>query len=82
MDVGVDDVAALRTLLRRADPSARRLAVETLEDWRGARLDAPTASAVLRAATAAYPWLSTDRTDPADRLVRLLWADPQAGAHR
>ncbi len=77
VDVGVDDVAALRTLLRRADPSARRLAVETLEDWRGARLDAPTASAVLRAATAAYPWLSTDRTDPADRLVRLLWADPQ-----
>ena len=77
VDVGVDDVAALRTLLRRADPSARRLAVETLEDWRGARLDAPTASAVLRAATVAYPWLSTDRTDPADRLVRLLWADPQ-----
>lgn len=76
--IGVDDVAQLRSLLRRPDRAARDLAVTTLKGWKAHRLDVLGARAVLEAAAGSYPTLPGDEVSPAVRFVELLWDDPCA----
>ena len=75
--IGVDDVAELRSLLRRRDPVARSLALGTLEEWSGADLDTLGGRAVLEAASGSYPSIHGDHRHPAEMLARMLWEQPR-----
>jgi len=77
-ELAPDEVAEARAMLRRSDVVARRTALGLVDRWAGKRLAPGAASAVLRASTVSYPWLRGERADPADRLARLLWAEPRA----
>ena len=74
--VGVDDIAELRSLLRRHDVAARRVALATIATWRATDLDRLGARAVLEAAGGAYPVVAAAHGDPAELLARLLWDAP------
>jgi hypothetical protein len=76
-DLGSDEVAEARALLRRSDAAARRVGLEIVASWSGRRLGPDAPSALLRAATVSYPWLRGERSDPADRFARLLWEHPR-----
>lgn len=66
----------MRALLRRPDLRSRRDALARLAGW-GTLPDSPEVAAmVLRAATASYPWVSGERTDPGEVLARTLWDRP------
>lgn len=75
--IGVDDVAELRSLLRRRDPVARSLALGTLGEWSGVDLDALGGRAVLEAAAGTYPSIDGDRRHPAEMLAKMLWEQPR-----
>ena len=75
--IGVDDVAELRSLLRRRDPVARSLALGTLSEWSGDDLDALGGRAVLEAASGAYPAIHGDHRHPAEMLAHMLWEQPR-----
>jgi hypothetical protein len=79
-DLGVEEVADVRGLLRQPDVASRRLALERMDAWSARTLDEDSASAVLRAATQSYPWLRGERTDPADRFAQVLWRWPDSVA--
>ncbi|MDQ2679002.1 MAG: hypothetical protein M3Y51_09685 [Actinomycetota bacterium] len=80
--IGVDDVAELRSLLRRRDPVARSLALGTLSEWSGGDLDALGGRAVLEAASGSYPSIHGDHRHPAEMLAHMLWEQPRVvGAH-
>jgi hypothetical protein len=74
--MGIDDVAELRALFRRADPVARRLGLALLADREASELDASSARAVLEAAGGAYARLEGEPADPAEEFARLLWDAP------
>ncbi len=75
--IGLDDVAELRSLLRRRDLVARSLALGTLAEWSGDDLDALGGRAVLEAASGSYPTVEGDRRHPAELLARMLWLQPR-----
>lgn len=75
--IGLDDVAELRSLLRRRDVLARQLAYEMLDSWSGVDLDEVGARAVLEAAAGSYPSIDGDHRDPGESLVRVLWERPR-----
>lgn len=75
--IGVDDVAELRSLLRRRDPVARSLALGTLTQWRGIDLDPLGGRAVLEAASGSYPTVGDDGRHPAELMARMLWEQPR-----
>lgn len=65
-------------MLRRDDLTSRRAALGRIRAWDGRLLDRRAAASVLRSVTVAYPWVRGERVDPADLLVRVLWAQPHA----
>ena len=75
-DLTIDEVAAVRALLRQPDVASRRAALERMDGWGDRDVDQDSGSAVLRAATQSYPWLKGERADPADRFARVLWTRP------
>lgn len=75
--VELDDVAELRSLLRRADPAARSVAYGVIDGWSGADLDEVGARAVLEAAAGSYPSIEGDHRDPGESLARVLWERPR-----
>lgn len=75
--VGLDEVAELRSLLRRADRVARQLAYSMMDDWSGEDLDELGARAALEAAAGSYPSIDGDHRDPGESLVRVLWERPR-----
>ncbi len=77
-DLTASDVDAVRALLRRSDEGARREGLALIDGW-GDRLPDPAgAGALLKAATLAYPWVRSQRIDPALRLARFLCRSPRA----
>ncbi|CAN5591728.1 hypothetical protein BH10ACT3_BH10ACT3_04990 [soil metagenome] len=75
--IGVDEVAELRSLLRRRDIAARQLALGILATWSGEHLDQVGGRAVLEAASGRYPSVARDTSHPAETLARMLWAQPR-----
>lgn len=75
--MGLDEVAELRSLLRRVDPVARQLAYGLLDGWEGSDLDDLGARAVLEAAAGSYPEVPGDHRDPGESLARVLWERPR-----
>jgi hypothetical protein len=75
--IGVDDVAELRALLRRADRVARNVAYGVMDGWSGADLDEVGARAVLEAAAGTYPSIPGDHRHPGESLIRILWERPR-----
>lgn len=75
--VDLDDVAELRSLLRRADPVARQVAYAQLDDWSGADLDEIGARALLEAAAGTYPAIDGDHRHPGESMARVLWERPR-----
>ena len=75
--VGLDDVAELRSILRRPDVAARRVGLALLRTWSDLDLDATGARAVLEASGGAYPAIDGDPEHPGELLVQLLWGHPQ-----
>lgn len=69
-------VEELRAQLRCADARLRASAVARLRSWQGRLLEPSAAEQVLRAATAAYPWVAEVPDDVGELLVQLLWSDP------
>ena len=70
------DIAEVRAMLRRPEVTARKTALARMESWNGVALGPEVARAVLRAATAVYPFVSGERRDPGELLVRQLWPRP------
>ncbi len=75
--VGLDEVAELRSLLRRADPVARQVAYGLLDSWSGDDLDELGARAVLEAAAGSYPHVHGDHRHAGESLARVLWEVPR-----
>lgn len=67
----------MRALLRRSDDGARREALASIERWNDGCPEPRAASAILRAATLAYPWVRTQRSDPGLQLARVLCGCPR-----
>ncbi|MFZ4519821.1 MAG: hypothetical protein ACOYOP_15640 [Microthrixaceae bacterium] len=63
-------------MLRRPDIAARKVALARVVTWADETLDPEVARAVMRAATASYPFVSGERRDPGELLVRQLWTRP------
>lgn len=74
--IGLDDVAELRSLLRRRDVAARRVGLALLRSWSAQDLDVVGARAVLEAAGGSYPSLPGEHDHPAELLATLLWGRP------
>lgn len=74
--IGADEVAELRSLLRRRDVAARQLALGIMASWSGGTMDAAAGRAVLEACSSSYPSVARDTSHPAEALARLLWAQP------
>lgn len=74
--IGVDDVAELRSLLRRRDIAARQVALGMLANWRSDSFDSTGARALLEAASGRYPSVTHDTSHPAETLARMLWTRP------
>ena len=74
--IGVDDVAELRSLLRRRDVAARQLALGMLVNWSDDTYDSVGARAMLEAASGSYPSVPYDTSHPAETLARMLWTQP------
>jgi hypothetical protein len=75
--LGLDEVAELRSLLRRADPVARQVAYGLLDSWSGDDLDELGARAVLEAAAGSYPHVHGDHRHAGESLARVLWEVPR-----
>lgn len=74
--IGGDDVAELRSLLRRRDTAARSLGLALLRSWSADDLDELAGLAVLEAAGASYPTVKGSSAHPGEVLVALLWDSP------
>jgi hypothetical protein len=72
------EVEAARALLRRSDEASRRSGLTMVDRWGDRRPDRAAARALLKAATLAYPWVRSQRVDPALRLARLLCRSPRS----
>jgi len=72
----VEDIDDVRLLLRQSDEGARIAGLAAIDAWSDRRLDATAASSLLKASTLAYPWVRSQRVDPAIRLARLLCRAP------
>ncbi len=75
--LGLDDVAELRSMLRRPDVAARRVGLALLRTWSEFALDATGARGVLEASGGAYPAIDGDPEHPGELLVQLLWDHPR-----
>jgi hypothetical protein len=72
------EIEEARALLRRSDEASRRSGLMAIDRWGDRRPDPAAASALLKAATLAYPWVRSQRVDPALRLVRMLCRAPRS----
>ncbi|UDY34877.1 hypothetical protein [Dermatobacter hominis] len=72
------EIEEARALLRRSDEESRRSGLMMVDRWGDRPPDPAAASALLRAATLAYPWVRSQRVDPALRLIRLLCRSPRS----
>ena len=70
------EVDRLRATLRVARARQRLDALGAIAAIEGQRLGRESALGVLRAAGTTYPWVPGVPEDPAELLMRLLWADP------
>lgn len=75
--IELDEVAELRSLLRRTDVAARQIGLALLREWPGRCLDDIGARAVLEAAGGSYPVVAGSAEHPAEMLARLLWESPR-----
>lgn len=75
--VGFDDVAELRSLLRRRDRAAREIGLALLRSWSANDLGVTGARAVLEAAGGSYPDVEGSPEHPAELLARILWDAPE-----
>ena len=74
----VDEVDRVRALLRRSDETSRLAGLELIESLGERRPGPASAEALLKAATVAYPWVRSQRADPAIRLARVLCRAPRS----
>ncbi len=74
----VDEVDRVRALLRRSDETSRLAGLELIDSWGERRPGPASAEALLKAATVAYPWVRSQRADPAIRLARVLCRAPRS----
>lgn len=74
----VDEVDRVRALLRRSDETSRLAGLELIDSWGERRPGPASADALLKASTVAYPWVRSQRADPAIRLARVLCRAPRS----
>ncbi len=72
----VAEVEEARALLRRSDETSRRMGLAMIDRWEDRSPDRRSASALLKSATLAYPWVRHQRIDPAIRMARVLCRAP------
>ncbi|HPU40156.1 MAG TPA: hypothetical protein PLS63_11335 [Microthrixaceae bacterium] len=73
----VEDIDDVRLLLRQSDEGSRVAGLAAIDEWGDRHPDAAAATSLLKAATLAYPWVRSQRIDPAIRLARLLCRAPR-----